>query len=192
MSTGQDWSLNRKAFPSMEKYGGSLAHPGCRSPTPIWHAVGRGTDRGPQSRPVTGSIDGSSPAATMRSLHAGACPCAMPYSKRNAPEGVRSVGLVDLRGIEPLTSSMPRKRAPAAPQARSPTIVPERPQPDNAISARTSAAAPAATPPPRPPPDRAPRTPAAARSSPPASCRRAAPPGTAADAIPSGVHVSAP
>jgi hypothetical protein len=31
------------------------------------------------------------------------------HSKKNAPKGVRAVALVDLRGIEPLTSSMPRK-----------------------------------------------------------------------------------
>jgi hypothetical protein len=33
------------------------------------------------------------------------------HSKKNAPKGVHVVALVDLRGIEPLTSSMPRKRA---------------------------------------------------------------------------------
>ncbi len=37
---------------------------------------------------------------------------------KNAPQGVRRWDWVDLRGIEPLTSSMPRKRAPAAPQAQ--------------------------------------------------------------------------
>jgi hypothetical protein len=36
------------------------------------------------------------------------------YSKKNAPKGVHAVALVDLRGIEPLTSSMPRKCARAA------------------------------------------------------------------------------
>jgi hypothetical protein len=58
-------------------------------------------------------------------------PCPRSNSKKNAPKGVRTVALVDLRGIEPLTSSMPRKRAPAAPQARNPTILPEHHPPSN-------------------------------------------------------------
>src|SRR5262249_1621564 len=45
--------------------------------------------------------------------------------RKRTPMNPQTGGLVDLRGIEPLTSSMPRKRAPAAPQARSPLIVPE-------------------------------------------------------------------
>src|SRR5215210_6695770 len=55
------------------------------------------------------------------------------HSKKNAPQGVQSDNLVDLRGIEPLTSSMPRKRAPAAPQARSLSILSERQHPSNGI-----------------------------------------------------------
>ena len=47
-------------------------------------------------------------------------------SRRKTPRrAFMQLRLVDLRGIEPLTSSMPRKRAPAAPQARSSLIVPE-------------------------------------------------------------------
>jgi hypothetical protein len=37
---------------------------------------------------------------------------------KRAPNGSFKSIVVDLRGIEPLTSSMPRKRAPAAPQAQ--------------------------------------------------------------------------
>jgi hypothetical protein len=35
---------------------------------------------------------------------------AIAHLNKNAPKGVHAVALVDLRGIEPLTSSMPRKR----------------------------------------------------------------------------------
>jgi len=34
------------------------------------------------------------------------------HSEKSAPKGVHSVAVMDLRGIETLTSAMPRKRAP--------------------------------------------------------------------------------
>ena len=59
-----------------------------------------------RARSHTGEVDRSHQrdASAARRLS-----CIRPDSKKNAPKGVAVVALVDLRGIEPLTSSMPRK-----------------------------------------------------------------------------------